>query len=100
MTTKQRVEAIMQYLPETRSNDKMLCIVFMQKAGLDLTDAQIKKFYEMDDLWTIRRCRQKIQEEGRFPATHAVNEARYKKFKQFRQTIPYNDSPLNIPSHW
>lgn len=87
MTTMQRVEAIMQAVPATRSDDKLLCVIFMQKSGMNLTDAQIASFYAMDDLWTVRRDRQKIQERGKYPASPEVEEHRYQTFKKVRATI-------------
>jgi hypothetical protein len=93
MNTRKRVEAILEYMPATRSDDKLLCVIFLQKAGLGLTDAQIKAFYKMDDLWTVRRCRQKIQEEGKYPPTPEVEADRYKKFKHVRATIVESAQP-------
>lgn len=110
MTTREKVEAILKYDVASRSSDKRLVVIFLQKSGLDLTEEQIKKFYAMDDLWTVRRCRQKIQEEGKYLATKEVEDYRYKRFKQVRETIPFSPSPevvhdkagnqYNIPSNW
>lgn len=93
MTTRQRTEAILRHVEDTRSDDKLLCILYMQKSGMALTDAQIKAFYAMDDLWTVRRCRQKIQEQGLYLAKPEVEEHRYQQFKKVRANIPFMDSP-------
>lgn len=93
MNTRQRTEAIMQFVPKSRSDDKLLCVLFMQKSGLSLSEEQIEAFYKMDDLWTVRRCRQKIQEQGKYPATKEVEEKRYKEYVRVKHSIPFVDSP-------
>lgn len=95
LTTKQRVENLLKYMPDTRSNDKLLCVLFMQKSGVNLTDEQIERFFEMDDLWNVRRYRQKFQEQGLYKATEVVEEARYNKFKHVKQNINY-ESPEKL----
>lgn len=92
VTTHDRTESIMRAVPATRSDDKLLCMIFMQKSGLALTDAQIAAFYAMDDLWTVRRDRQKIQAAGKYPPTPEVEEHRYQTFKKVRANIPVMSS--------
>lgn len=91
LSTKQRTENLLKFVPETRSNDKLLCIVFMQKSGLNLSDSQQRAFMEMDDLWNVRRYRQKFQEKGKYPADEATNEARYRKYVEVTSNIKSED---------
>ena len=87
MTTAQQVESILRHVKDTRSSDTELLLVYMHKAGIELTEPQKAKFREMPTPETITRIRRKLQEQGKYEATHQVNEARYNKFKEMKQTI-------------
>lgn len=87
MRISERVENILRASKEARNSDRELIIIYMQKFGMELTPAQIEKFRDMPSTETIRRIRQKIQEQGKYPADEDVNEARYKKFKETRSSI-------------
>lgn len=77
----------MQAVPATRSSDKELLIVYMQKAGMDLTPSQIAMYKELPSMETIRRIRQKIQENGELLATPEVEKARFEKYKKTKGAI-------------
>lgn len=77
----------MQAVPATRSSDKELLVVYMQKAGMDLTPSQIALFKDLPSMETIRRIRQKIQENGELLATEEVEKARFEKYKQTKGAI-------------
>lgn len=47
---------------------------------MDLTPEQIKLFKSLPSMETIRRIRQKLQEDGKYPATKQVEDARYRKY--------------------
>jgi hypothetical protein len=83
----ERVKNIMQAVPATRSSDKELEIVYMQKAGMDLTPAQVNLFKQLPSMETIRRIRQKIQESGELLATPEVEKARFEKYKKTKGAI-------------
>lgn len=87
MTIKQQVENILRAVPSARNSDDELQIIYMQKAGMNLSPKQIEVFKQLPSMETIRRIRQKLQEEGKYPASENVNEARYNKFKKVRSTI-------------
>ncbi|MCX7951041.1 MAG: hypothetical protein N2594_03735 [Clostridiales bacterium] len=82
---KNQVEFILNNYPETRNDDKRL------------TAYVLKEFYKVnsiDDIYkpevpsleSIRRCRQKLQEQGKYQATEKVQKRRaelqetYKEF--------------------
>ena len=88
MNVTQQVENILRAVPITRSSDKELQIVYMQKSGMNLSAAQIDKFRSMTSLETIRRVRQKIQEGGKYPATDLVKNERKFKSLQMQQQAP------------
>lgn len=87
MTIKQRVENILRVSRLARNSDTELQIIYMQKSGMNLTPEQIQTFKNLPSMETIRRIRQKLQEEGKFPADAEVEEARYQKFKEVTQAI-------------
>lgn len=84
MNVTQRVEAILRASEDARNSDTDLIVIYMQKSGMNLTEDQIAKFKRMPSTETIRRIRQKLQEQGKYPASDAVNERRYSKFKEMR----------------
>jgi hypothetical protein len=85
MKIKEQVESILKYDPASRNSDKRLLVIYMQKAGMNLTPEQIEKFKDLPSTETIRRIRQKLQEQGKYPAKEEINEARYEKFKAYRK---------------
>lgn len=91
MTIKQRVENILRASRMARNSDTELQIIYMQKSGMNLSQEQQQKFRELPSMETIRRIRQKLQEEGKYPADAEVEEARYQKFKEVKQNIQTDD---------
>lgn len=91
MNIAQKVESILKHDKGSRNSDKRLLIIFLQKAGMELTDKQIELFKKMPSTETIRRTRQQLQEQGKYPADEAVDQERYEKFKQVRQEINIAD---------
>lgn len=49
-----------------RQNDKLLCLSVWEDEGLYLSTSQQRKFMEVSSPETIRRTRQKVQEDGYF----------------------------------
>lgn len=80
-------EKALQLYPETRSDDKklILAVWWLQDNDYELN---FRKFFQYKAISpeTIRRTRQKLQEQGLYPATKEVEEKRYDLFKQARAT--------------
>lgn len=95
MTTQTRVENIMRASRESRNSDIELYIIYCQKSGMNLTPNQMRILRDMPTMDTLTRIRRKLQEQGKYEADEAVNEARYKKFKHIKQNINY-DSPEEL----
>jgi len=95
MTTTQRVENILAASHDARNSDKELWLIFAQKFGMNLTDQQIATFKKMPSMETIRRVRQKIQEDGRYKADPKVAKERRMKSIVMQQTTPVY-KPQNI----
>jgi hypothetical protein len=84
MKISQQVENILRAISITRSSDKELYLIFMEKSGMNLTPEQQDTFRRMPSLETVRRTRQLIQEQGKYLPTAEVEQARYDKFKRMR----------------
>lgn len=87
MKILEQVENIMKFSHAARNSDKELLVIYMQKFGLDLTPRQVELFKKMPSVETIRRSRQIIQEQGKYPADPAVDEARFKKYQEVKYNI-------------
>lgn len=59
---------------------------------MNLTPEQQKTFRKMDDLWTVRRVRQKLQHKGLYEATQQVKKERLHKSMVISQNIPRTNS--------
>jgi hypothetical protein len=96
MTIKQQVENILRASRQARNSDSELQIIYMQKAGMNLTPEQVETFKSLPSMETIRRIRQKLQEEGKYPADSEVEQARYNKFVDTKQNINHTSSPEEL----
>lgn len=91
MNTKERVENLLKASVKARNSDIELLILYMQKSGMELSEKQIEIFRKMPSAETITRIRRKLQEEGKYEASDAVNQARYDKMKEYQ--ADYGDTP-------
>lgn len=82
------VESTLAYHEDTRSNDRLLLLRVWEAQGFHLTQSQKNKFMEVSSAESIRRVRQKIQEQGRYPANEYVKKQRKFKAMQIQQMIP------------
>ena len=92
MTIKQRVENILRVSKTARNSDDDLQIIYMQKSGMKLSNEQIKLFKDLPKMETLRRIRQKLQEEGKYLADSEVEKERYQRFKATRSSISRSTS--------
>ena len=87
MTVGQRIEAILGAMPDTRNSDAELWLVYAYKSGLGLSKEQERIFRDMPSFETIRRTRQKLQEQGKYPANDNVRTVRQAKAANVRTNI-------------
>ena len=92
-TIKERVEYILQHYPEARNDDFYLYLIYVRLFEPELSG--YIRFIPLDlvktatRFETIRRIRQKIQEEGRYlPTDPQILEKRRKLAKIYRQVMP------------
>lgn len=72
---KQQVEYILKNFPETRDNDKKLQVkVLTQFYGVEKITDIMKP--GIPSLESIRRCRQKLQSDGKYPSTNKTKYVR------------------------
>lgn len=95
MTTSQRVANILAVSQRARDDDLELWLIFAQKFGLALNEMQIALLRKMPSFETIRRIRQKYQQEGKYPASLEAEKRRYKRFKNVRANI-VDSEPDNL----
>lgn len=82
---KETVRKVLTYNIQSRSDDKVLMIDVWEHEGLFLSPAQKLSFMKCSHPESIRRTRQKFQEEGLYPATPEVKEARAEEEKTMRE---------------
>lgn len=87
MNVTDRVRNILRASELARNYDRELLLIYMEKSGMELTERQKRIFREMPSFETIRRIRQKIQEEGHFLPNVAVGRARKLRGYVMRQNI-------------
>ena len=94
-TVKERVEYLLKMYPNSRNSDFYLIILYIRKFVPELASFFkyipydiIKKY---DGLFeSLRRCRQKIQEDGRFlPTDPEILKKRRKLAEKFRKILPH-----------
>lgn len=84
MKVSDKVEKILSYSRKARNSDRELFIEFMQSEDMNLSPQQIEVFRHMPSLETVRRIRQKLQEDGKYPADQQIKKER--NFKDYRMT--------------
>ena len=92
MKIQEQVENILKVSRKARNSDKILLLIYMKKAGMELTPAQETKFLELPSFETITRVRRDLQERGIYEASEEIQELRFKKYKEVKQGINY-ESP-------
>lgn len=71
-----------------RDNDRVLQLQVWEQMGFNLTTAQESKFLNVAAPETVRRMRQKYQEQGKYQATDRIRRVRKFKGLQMQQQIP------------
>lgn len=82
------IEGVLRDHPDTRSSDRELYILVWEKLGFFMSDSQKAKFRELPSSETIRRVRQKLQEQGRYAASERVKQHRNFKGMEVQQKMP------------
>jgi hypothetical protein len=87
MKTSKLVEWSLKHHPETRNSDIELILNCWHEEGLKLSDQQ-RQFIKThcSNPESIRRLRQKIQQEGRYLPDEEVENARYEKYTKVKDS--------------
>lgn len=84
---KNKVENVLRRNQIYRDSDKRLCVAVWSEFGLNLTEEQERKFMDCPSGETITRICRKFQEQGKYPASEKIEEARYEKFIDAKHSI-------------
>lgn len=87
MRVKDKVERVLSVNTQARDNDKLLMLQVWEIEGFYLTENQKKAFMKSSSPESIRRMRQKMQEEGKYRASEAVEEKRYQMYTETKEAI-------------
>lgn len=81
------IEKALQEWPETRNSDKKLILAVWYLQDPDY-ESNFRHFFQNKAISpeTIRRTRQKLQQDGKYRADEEVEEQRYSLFKMGRAT--------------
>ena len=71
------------------SDDKALIAAIWQREGWDNNLSLYQNLCKVSSPETIRRTRQKLQEEGLIKKREATNEARYHNYEQAKLSLGY-----------
>jgi hypothetical protein len=86
------IEGVLRDHPDSRSSDKELYILVWEQFGFFMSESQKAKFRELPSSETIRRVRQKLQEEGKYTAAERVRRHRNRKSQEVQQRMPTTKS--------
>lgn len=81
------IEDILRNNPKARDSDSELNIHVMQRLGCNLTNSQIDKLRDIN-FESIRRTRQKLQEQGKYLPSDRVGKQRRLKSMIVQQNAP------------
>lgn len=82
------VRGILSRSRMARNSDRHLFLEFMQAGGMELSPKQQEIFLHMPSLESARRVRQKLQENGEFPADAKIATERDYKSMRMQQMTP------------
>ncbi len=89
------VEDILKTHPRTRDSDKDLFIAVLQMLGADLSERQ-REIMRSVNLESVRRLRQKLQEDGQYLPSVDVAQRRKLKAQLVKDAVPYGNHDLTM----
>lgn len=88
MKLNKTIEHVLTNYPEARDSDKYLILKVWEAYGLYLSESQKDKFMGCPSTESIRRTRQKLQEQGKYRASERVSRHRRIKSYIVQQNAP------------
>lgn len=82
MQALQKVKRLLEWNQEYRDSDKKLLLAYWEGEGFVLSETQKSKFMNCTTAETITRARRALK--AQYPASEAVDNARFKKYQQHR----------------
>lgn len=84
------IEDTLKRYPETRNSDRKLILKVWSRQKWNFREHFDEFFiHQAISPETIRRTRQKLQQEGKYKADEAVDEARFDKYLKTKHNIAY-----------
>ncbi len=97
MKTKALVSQVLLSYHIARNSDRYLILHVWERQGLVLNPEQRKLFLrDVSSPETIRRMRQKFQEQGLFEADKAVDQKRYELYKETKEDINFSPDTISL----
>lgn len=93
-----KVETLLKTNEAMRSDDRLLILTVWELCGFYLTPEQREKFWSLPSAESIRRVRQKLQENGNYPAKDSVKKQRKWKSMVMQQVSP-KAKPLDMEKY-
>lgn len=89
MKVSKLVEQCLRDLPDTRDSDRKLLIAVWERQMGQQMHPNLKEFimHKAFSPESIRRTRQKFQEQGMYKASDKVDQARFDKFRQVKHNV-------------
>lgn len=88
MKTVDIIKNILASDRQSRNSDRRLLLKVWERQGLVLSAYQTEQFMKVASAESIRRARQKLQEDGGYPADQQIRFTRHFKGAQVQQNIP------------
>ena len=88
MTTSQLIEKVLAQNESARGNDRLLIIAVWEMQGFYLSDAQKAKIMDIASPESIRRTRQKLNEQGKYLPVEPILKIRRLKATKFSSQSP------------
>lgn len=91
MKTSDIIKSVLTSDRQARNSDRRLLLKVWERQGLVLSEYQKAQFMSVASAESIRRTRQKLQEDGLYPADQMIGATRRFKGAQVQQNIPVTE---------
>jgi len=98
MKVSKLVEQVLKDWPEARDSDRFLLVKVWERQMGQPMHPNLKEFvmHKAFSPESIRRTRQKFQEQGQYPASKKVDDARFEKFRQVKSNVHGKPEQLGL----
>lgn len=98
------VEEVLSFMPNTRDSDQDLILNVWSLQGIEFTIKQREQIRRAASPESIRRTRQKLQEQGKYLGQPKVKQERYLRSLEMQQAMPAHQpvyvEPEDLPKQF